>query len=123
MTEYIKKQALLSELARYNQCYGAESEQAKAAYLHTVQVVSTLPSIDVVEQKNPKPLTLDELKDMHGEPVYCVDSKGNGKWAFVEDYDEVCIDSDYEDWEFYCYGWDNDDGWLAYRSNPKEAGQ
>lgn len=68
----------------------------------------------------PTPLTLDELKAAIDEPVYCVDSKGAGMWAFVDLENEVCVDSHYEDWEFYCYGWDNDDGWLAYKNKPKE---
>lgn len=112
MTEYIDKQSLLSELAKYQDC--------GAAYREVMRIVSMMSE---VKEQEAEPLTLDELMDMCGEPVYCVDSKGNGKWAFVENHDEVCIDSDYEDWEFYCYGWDNDDGWRAYRNKPKEARQ
>jgi len=72
------------------------------------------------ERENPQPLTLDELKSMVDKPVYCVDSKGAGMWAFVQLEDEVCTDCHYGDWEFYCYGWDNDDGWLAYKNKQKE---
>lgn len=52
-----------------------------------------------------EPLTLEQLKQMDGEPVYCVDTAGNGKWALVHTADEICTDSDFGDWEFYSYGW------------------
>lgn len=35
------------------------------------------------ERMNPQILTLDELKQMDGEPVWVVDRYGNGRWAIV----------------------------------------
>ena len=71
-----------------------------------------------------EPLTLDQLRGMNGEPVYCVDAKGKGKWALVHTQDGVCTDADFGDWEFYCYGWMdggklNENGWLAYKGKPE----
>lgn len=37
-------------------------------------------------EENPKPLTLDELREMEGEPVYNADNK---TWYVVEDIDEI----------------------------------
>lgn len=70
------------------------------------------------------PLGVEELKNMNGEPVWCVDHRNNGKWALVHADDEVCTDADFNDWEFYCYGWKdgkrlNENGWLAYRRKPE----
>jgi Lar family restriction alleviation protein len=77
-------------------------------------------------QPENKPLTLDELRQMGGEPVYCVDADGSGAWALVHTQDEVCTDANYGDWEFYCYGWRdggkmNENGWLAYRHKPERS--
>ena len=67
-------------------------------------------------------LTLDEIRAMNACPVWCVDHQGSGKWALVHAADEVCTDADFDDWEFYCYGWtDSDVGWLAYRRKPEEV--
>ncbi len=61
-----------------------------------------------------KPLTLDELKVRDKKAVFCVDNAGNKAWALVSVTDEICFDADFRDWEFYEYGWDSPDGWLAY---------
>ncbi len=45
-----------------------------------------------------KPLSLEELKQMDGEPVYCVDIYGEGKWALVDTADETCVDSNFDNW-------------------------
>ena len=70
-------------------------------------------------------LTKKQLMELDKCPVWCVDAKGNGKWALVHAADEICTDADFGDWEFYCYGWKdgnklNENGWLAYRSKPRE---
>ena len=77
---------------------------------------------DVVEAiENPKPLAKDELWARNGKPVWCADNNGNSGWAFVQCQDDVCTDADYRDWEFYEYGWDSKEGWLAYDYELKEA--
>ena len=73
------------------------------------------------ERENPKPLSLEEMRELSETPVWCADNDGNSGWALVSGRDEVCTDANYRDWEFYEYGWDSKEGWLAYRYKPKEA--
>lgn len=99
-------------------------EQAVAAWNRRAEpdigIAITDHSGDATEMINAA-ITLDELRGMDGEPVWCVDNRGNGKWALAHAADEVCTDADDGDWEFYCYGWtDSDVGWLAYRTKPEE---
>jgi len=65
-------------------------------------------------------LTLAEVKALNGCPVWCEGRDGSGKWAFVQVGDGVCVDSDYDDWEFYCYGWTNERGWRAWTKKPSK---
>lgn len=76
------------------------------------------------EQENPKPLTLKELRQMDGEPVWMEDNKGNKCWGLVSVEDDgavYCIDNETGLWEYCFYGSKfATDGWLAYRSKQKE---
>ncbi len=71
------------------------------------------------EAENPKPLTLTELREMDGEPVW-VQSPGMpeyGRWAIVEGVDiEQKILWLRADYTCHDYG----KVWLAYRHKPKE---
>lgn len=71
------------------------------------------------EQENPKPLTLDELREMVGKPVW-VQSPGMpeyGRWAIVEGVDiEQKILWLRADYTCHDYG----KVWLAYRHKPME---
>ena len=67
-----------------------------------------------------KPLTLDELREMGGEPVYIAENQEY--WAVVNGFDERGIyllsygnPDDYGYFELY------GKTWLAYRHKPKEA--
>ena len=80
------------------------------------------------ERDNPKPLTLDELREMDGEPVWCADGEEHSCYCLVNAESEDCIDSESGAWCFAFYGMTRDGenglhnmGWLAYRSKPKEA--
>ena len=80
------------------------------------------------ERDNPKPLTLDELREMDGEPVWCVDGEEHSCYCLVNAESEDCIDSESGAWCFAFYGMTRDGenglhnmGWLAYRSKPKEV--
>lgn len=75
------------------------------------------------ERENPKPLTVKQLEKMNGQAVFCVDAKGNGKWALVHSGNDVCTDGDFGDWEFYEYAHKNEYGWHAYRYKPKHIGE
>ena len=65
-----------------------------------------------------KPLTLDELRKMDGEPVW-VQSPGvpeYGRWAIVEGVGENCLFL-HDDFTCHDYG----KTWLAYRQKPEEG--
>ena len=69
------------------------------------------------ERENPKPLTLDELRQMDGELVW-VQSPGvpeYGRWAIVEGVGENCLFL-HDDFTCHDYG----KTWLAYRQKPEE---
>ena len=64
-----------------------------------------------------EPLTLDELREMDGEPVW-VQSPGvpeYGRWAIVEGVGENCL---FLRDDFTCH--DYGKTWLAYRQKPEE---
>lgn len=70
------------------------------------------------------PLTLEELRDMDGEPAYIVHPKRmeENEWVVCDKYDyefdEFCATSGVG-WFTDCYG----DSWLAYRRKPEEEKQ
>ena len=67
--------------------------------------------------KKVEPLTLDELRQMDGEPVW-VQSPGvpeYGRWAIVEGVGENCLFL-HDDFTCHEYG----KTWLAYRQKPEE---
>ena len=82
------------------------------------------------ERENPEPLTLDELREMDGEPVWLVDGSGNEMWGLV-DAEHDCadvIDCQFGLWNGVFYNMTGDGkrglhlvGWLAYRCKPKEG--
>ena len=68
--------------------------------------------------KENQPLTLDELRQMDGEPVW-VQSPGvpeYGRWAIVEGVGENCLFL-HDDFTCHDYG----KTWLAYRQKPEEG--
>ena len=68
--------------------------------------------------KKVEPLTLDELREMDGEPVW-VQSPGvpeYGRWAIVEGVGENCLFL-HDDFTCHEYG----KTWLAYRQKPEEG--
>lgn len=70
------------------------------------------------EREEPQPLTIEELKQMIGEPVW-VQGPGipeYGRWGIVED---AFGNSLYLLNDFSCH--DIGKTWLAYRNKPKEA--
>ena len=66
-----------------------------------------------------EPLTLDELRQMDGEPVYCVEITGREEWLFRRDggfadmYGEFTRD-DFMSWDNY------GKLWWCYRQKPEE---
>lgn len=69
-----------------------------------------------LERKNPQPLTLEELKQMDGQPVWIVKNGEGGKW-FIFDvgvWSKILYAGDKFNLDFY------GETWLAYRYPPKE---
>lgn len=76
-----------------------------------------------LEQENPKPLTLDELREMDGEPIWCVSIIAKkSEWAILR------IVETPKTWLIAvagaAAGYGDKDAygktWLAYRNRPKE---
>ena len=71
-----------------------------------------------------KPLTLEELREMSGEPVWIVEQPDWGHWELSADAEDYLADRDQD-----FYGLKHDDpagryglhvlGWLAYRRPPE----
>ena len=76
--------------------------------------------------KKVEPLTLDELREMNGEPVWIVEEPDWGHWELSADADDYVADR-----EPSFYGMKHNDpagryglhklGWLAYRQKPEEG--
>jgi hypothetical protein len=72
-----------------------------------------------------KPLSLEELRQMDGEPVWMVDGQGHEMYGIVND--TGCADADYGSWDADFYGMAGDGkhglhimGWLAYAHKPEQ---
>lgn len=72
-----------------------------------------------------KALSLDELRKMAGEPVWCkgvLDESGWDGWGeplwMIVNVQEECVETASEAADFDNYG---GDGWLACRSKPEEV--
>ena len=69
--------------------------------------------------KKVEPLSLDKLRKMDGEPVYCVEITGREEWLFRRDsgfsdmYGEFTSD-DFMSWDNY------GKLWWCYRQKPEE---
>lgn len=78
------------------------------------------------EQENPKPLTLDELRQMEGEPVFMVDLVHKSDPTVSDLWGGWIVFSNHNQYGFTPRGggfFSNDaygENWLAYRSKPKE---
>lgn len=96
-----------------------------------VKCESCRKAIGAAEQ-NPKPLTLDELIRMDGEPIWTVTIglKGSGRWELCEGYTIRacpfkgalrCVDLSGEAtlYDYKTYG----KTWLAYRTKPEGSGE
>ena len=69
------------------------------------------------ERENPKPLTIEELRQMDQQPVYVVPADSHDSEWCVMCNDEACIPGcDYWAWGIKDYG----KTWTAYRHKPKE---
>ena len=66
------------------------------------------------------PLTLDELRQMDGEPVYCVEITGREEWLFRRDGGFADMYGEFTSDDFMV--WDNYGKlWWCYRQKPEEG--
>ena len=66
------------------------------------------------------PLTLEELRKMDGEPVYCVEITGRGEWLFRRDGGFADMYGEFTSDDFML--WDNYGKlWWCYRQKPEEG--
>lgn len=78
------------------------------------------------EREDPKPLTLEELRQMDGEPVWVKPrnaDRGEGEWCVIcLYYNKLDFDASIPGVESYWYP-SNEYGktWSAYRHKPKEV--
>ena len=69
--------------------------------------------------KENQPLTLDELRKMGGEPVYCVEITGREEWLFRRDSGFADMYGEFTSDDFM--SWDNYGKlWWCYRQKPEE---
>ena len=70
--------------------------------------------------KKVEPLTLDELRKMDGEPVYCVEITGREEWLFRRDGGFADMYGEFTSDDFMV--WDNYGKlWWCYRRKPEEG--
>ena len=70
--------------------------------------------------KKVEPLTLDELRKMDGEPVYCVEITGREEWMFRRDGGFADMYGEFTSDDFM--SWDNYGKlWWCYRQKPEEG--
>ena len=87
-----------------------------------VKALKDVPDKDVWKNT---PLTLDELRQMDGEPVWVVEYPDWGHWELSADAEDYVTD---RDTDFYGMKHNDPDGryglhklgWLAYRQKPEE---
>lgn len=67
-----------------------------------------------------EPLTLDELRQMDGEPVYCVEITGREEWLFRRDGGFADMYGEFTSDDFMVF---NNYGklWWCYRQKPEEG--
>ena len=69
--------------------------------------------------KKVEPLTMDELRQMNGEPVYCVEITGREEWLFRRDGGFADMYGEFTSDDFML--WDNYGKlWWCYRQKPEE---
>lgn len=89
-----------------------------------VQLRAWLAELRDIKEKRNKPLTLGDLREMDGEPMWTVTTglKGSGRWEIVRDVDEYMIEMCNCSDGIYCIDVDTyGKNWLAYRQKPEEG--
>ena len=81
--------------------------------------ISALRQQETVTNRN-EPLTLDELRKIDGEPVYCVEITGREEWLFRRDGGFADMYGEFTSDDFMVF--DNYGKlWWCYRQKPEEG--
>ena len=92
-------------------------DDPEMAEAHRV-AISALRQQETVTNRN-EPLTLDELRQMDGEPVWCVEITGREEWLFRRDGGFADMYGEFTSDDFMV--WDNYGKlWWCYRQKPEE---
>ena len=95
-----------------------EREDGLSYYEALDMAISALRQQETVANRN-EPLTLDELRKMDGEPVYCVEITGRQEWLFRRDGGFADMYGEFTSDHFMV--WDNYGKlWWCYRQKPEE---
>ena len=117
---------VLGMAVTFNGCGRSTSDELREAVSAAIAALR-----EKAERENPKPLTLEELRKMDGEPVwvndlctkahseYCVISIGKPMvFQDIDHYNAAYIPGVEHTWYEFCdYGRE----WIAYRHKPKEV--
>ena len=100
------------------------SDETKFRANLIIDAFDAAPPVEAELLPSNDPLTLEELREMDGEPVWCMDGRGNACWCLVncdEDEGVFCYDNETGLWEGCFYGMTGDgnyglspSGWIAY---------
>lgn len=117
---------LIAELEKCIANMERDINECDKIYIHISNVKALVDQLNRTQSKN-ESLTLDELKQMDGEPVYIVEYPDWGHWELSEDAEDYLCDRDPD-----FYGMTHNDpagkyglhtlGWLAYRNKPEQEG-
>ena len=121
--EYAEKKNLKleEEIERPGSYYGAYAMYSTELEFVSM-AISALRQRDVTDKDVGKndPLTLDELRKMDGEPVYCVEITGREEWLFRRDGGFADMYGEFTSDDFMV--WDNYGKlWWCYRQKPEEG--
>lgn len=130
MPEEIPERVVMLPPVCYKEDGGECAYQAYDGTDEPIDECKECPLCCVDKQRHRKPpndpLTLDELREMDGEPVWCVDDCGNGHWMIVHVYGDApeqveCVFRTNYVWDGYKYRMRGGFGWRAYRRKPEEG--
>jgi len=108
----------LSDQAIYNAIIKA-AQEAGVTDLYLMDKTFVLDALrEKLERENQKPLTIEELRQMNGKPVWIVwsDNRIKSQWWIPGDYSWYVMEFDDPIMERR-YG----EKWIAYRHKPKEV--
>ncbi len=95
-------------------------EEIRNKLVEAIDIADAALHVQQETEKN-DPLTLDELDQMEGQPIWCIPlcpPPKSGYGHIEHGVVELAIPSE---WRLMCYREDYGKTWLAYRSKPKEG--